>query len=361
MKSRPRAHPKPTHLELFAVPSAEEQLRFLQSVQRILTEGQFVSSYKYALLHALTDLAVLRGDDTGRPLTLSIREIVERMAELYWPQAVPFDGSTVLRQSTADPPALLEDLQAARAEQLGSLSDLSAAGARWRRILYRSTRNVGREPIPRLQRIGREELPFLYDRGPAGHITLKPGVAFCLRVFRGLITELVQSAWVRFIRRRNPELEPGPKDLSAFLFGTPRRASAELREELRELQRGRCFYCERPVRDGEVDHFIPWSLYPNDLPPNLVLTDTPCNVQKSDMLAAERHLERWSERLALRPAPAGISAADEDTRHPSILCRRIARWAYSAASNGGSLVWVSGTRLEPLGDEWRAFLAESSP
>lgn len=361
MKSRSRAHPQPTHLDLFAAPSAEEQLRFLQNVQRILTEGQFVSSYKYALLHALTDLAVLQGDDSGRPLMLSIREIVERMAELYWPQAAPFDGTTVLRQSTADPPALLEDLQAAREEQLGSLYDLSAAGARWRRILYRSTRNVGREPIPRLQRIGREELPFLYDRGPAGHITLKPGVAFCLRVFRGLITELVQSAWVRFIRRRNPELEPGPKDLSAFLFGTPRRASAEVREELWELQKGRCFYCERPVKDGEVDHFIPWSLYPNDLPPNLVLADPNCNLQKSDMLAAERHLERWNERVALHPALAGVTTTDEGSRDPSILCRRVARWAYSAASRGGSLVWVSGSRLEPLGDKWRVLLPESNP
>ncbi len=361
MKSRRRAHPQPTHLDLFAVPSAEEQLRFLQNVQRILTEGQFVSSYKYALLHALTDLAVLKGDDTGCPLTLSIREIVERMAELYWPQAAPFDGSTVLRQSTADPPALLEDLQAARAEQLGSLSDLSAAGTRWRQILYRSTRNVGREPIPRLQRIGRQELPFLYDRGPAGHITLRPGVAFCLRVFRGLITELVQSAWVRFIRRWNPELEPGPKDLSAFLFGTPRRASAELREELRELQKGRCFYCELPVREGEVDHFIPWSLYPNDLRPNLVLSDPNCNMQKSDMLAAERHLERWSERLALNPGSAGVTTTEEGSRDPSILSRRVARWAYAAASRGSSLVWLSGSRLEPLGDRWRMLLPESNP
>lgn len=240
-----------------AVPSAEEQLRFLQAVQRLLTEGQFVSSYKYALLHALTDLAVLKGDDTGRPLTLSMREIVERMAGTYWPQAAPFDGKNVLCQSTASAPALLEELHAARKARKVSFADLTTSGPYWAEVLSRGIKTVRREPIPRLQRIRREAVPFLYELRPAGHITLKPGVAFCLRSFRGLITEIVQSAWVRFVRRRNPRLETGPRDLSAFLFGSSRSPAAEIREELRELQKGQCFYCGRSAGSGEVDHFIP--------------------------------------------------------------------------------------------------------
>ena len=37
-------------------------------------------------------------------------------------------------------------------------------------------------------------------------------------------------------------------------------------EPLREMQHGRCFYCERVLPAAvAVDHFIPWSRYPSDL------------------------------------------------------------------------------------------------
>ena len=34
-------------------PTAETQIRFLERIQRILSEGQFTATYKFALLHAL--------------------------------------------------------------------------------------------------------------------------------------------------------------------------------------------------------------------------------------------------------------------------------------------------------------------
>ena len=71
-------------------PTASEQVDFLQKVQRILGEGSFVATYKYALLQALADLAVVRGDDLGGPLTLATREIAEAMIQLCWRQAAPF-------------------------------------------------------------------------------------------------------------------------------------------------------------------------------------------------------------------------------------------------------------------------------
>ena len=49
-------------------PTAEEQLKFLTNLQRLLAEGQFVATYKYALLLALADIAVESGDDSGNPL-----------------------------------------------------------------------------------------------------------------------------------------------------------------------------------------------------------------------------------------------------------------------------------------------------
>lgn len=37
-----------------------EQIRFLLNIQRLLTEGQFTATYKFALLSALADLSVER-------------------------------------------------------------------------------------------------------------------------------------------------------------------------------------------------------------------------------------------------------------------------------------------------------------
>jgi hypothetical protein len=41
------------------IPTPEEQVQFLRNIQRLLAEGLFVASYKFALVHALADLAVL--------------------------------------------------------------------------------------------------------------------------------------------------------------------------------------------------------------------------------------------------------------------------------------------------------------
>ena len=74
----------------YAIPSAREQLNFIQKLRRLLDEGGFVATYKYALLHAIADLCVTQGDDSGGPLTLSTRELADQFIRLYWRQAAPF-------------------------------------------------------------------------------------------------------------------------------------------------------------------------------------------------------------------------------------------------------------------------------
>src|SRR5713226_8184611 len=69
---------------LMPIPDPEEQLQFLFKVQRLLSEGLFVSTYKYALLLALADLAVERGDDTTESLSLDTRDLAEQFIGLYW-------------------------------------------------------------------------------------------------------------------------------------------------------------------------------------------------------------------------------------------------------------------------------------
>ncbi len=64
-------------------PTPEEQVLFLRNIQRLLMEGLFVASYKFALLHAIADLSVVKGDDSGAKLDLDVRDIAERFIELY--------------------------------------------------------------------------------------------------------------------------------------------------------------------------------------------------------------------------------------------------------------------------------------
>jgi hypothetical protein len=57
------------------IPAAEEQLKFITNIQRILDEGSFVATYKFALIMSLADYAVENGDDSGEPIQLTTRDI----------------------------------------------------------------------------------------------------------------------------------------------------------------------------------------------------------------------------------------------------------------------------------------------
>ena len=97
------------------IPAPEEQVRFLRNVQRLLAEGLFVATYKFALLHALADLAVLKGDDFGAPLELPTRDIAAKFVELYWRQSrlFPAGGAPsglILRQNAGRQAAIVSQI-----------------------------------------------------------------------------------------------------------------------------------------------------------------------------------------------------------------------------------------------------------
>ena len=71
-------------------PSPEEQVQFLLKVQRLLGEGLFSATYKYALLMALADLSVEVGVDSGSSLKIDAERIAEKFIEYYWRQTLPF-------------------------------------------------------------------------------------------------------------------------------------------------------------------------------------------------------------------------------------------------------------------------------
>jgi len=70
-------------------PTAHAQPTFLRSLRRLLDEGTFTATCKYALLHAIADLSVTKGDGSGEALTLSTRELADQSVD------VPGHGSCV--------------------------------------------------------------------------------------------------------------------------------------------------------------------------------------------------------------------------------------------------------------------------
>ncbi|SPA38428.1 HNH nuclease (fragment) [Cupriavidus taiwanensis] len=122
--------------------------------------------------------------------------------------------------------------------------------------------------------------------------------------------------------------------------------------ELRKLDGGHCFYCGHALNDADVDHFIPFSLYPRDLAHNFVLTHPLCNRSKSDTLAARPHLERWLERLEKRAddlSEIGITAgvvADKISTH------KVALWGYSNSSFSCGHAWLSPAKYEPVNESY---------
>jgi len=344
------------------IPTADEQVKFLRCIQRLLSEGMFVASYKYALLHALTDLAVIKGHESGAPLELQTREIAERFIDLYWRQTRPFmsreSAGEVLKQNTGRQAAIISRIAEAQDECGGSLARLKLNGPRWNALIREVDRVVCVMPLWKLQTVGSEQVDFLYDSVNSGtFITLKPGVAYCLRSFHRIIVDLVEGAWLNYVRKTNSGRAGTLTDLGSFLFGCDRAALTAYRDVLIDIQKDMCFYCHRPLhRKGEADHFIPWSKYPQDLGHNFVLAHASCNNRKSDYLAAEEHIGAWRDRNASLAGELSQRFDAIELPHDIQASIRVAEWAYAQTEKAGGQVWVRDRILKHLPPDWRRFL-----
>jgi len=336
-------------------PSAEAQLAFLAKLQRLFAEGDFAATYKFALLIALSDLAVEWARDDGAALALTNRQIADRFIHLYWRHASPYGTGRsdaeprVLVQNIGAQAAVLRDIQKFRASAGATTLNQARSSATFQRLVGDVARTVSAQPLNFLQNFGGSTDPFLYERSKGG-IVLKPGVAYCLRRFYPLIQQLARTHWVDHIKgnRRNRSILGGGDDLEDFLFGTSRQSLAIISAQLIRLEGRRCFYCGQPLHQPDVDHFVPFALYPRDVAHNFVLAHPACNRSKSDSLAARRHLEQWLERLVLRAsdldeigAAAGV-AASQTTAH------RVAAWGYANALAAGGRAWLKPSTYESL-------------
>ena len=355
-------------------PSPEAQLTFLSKLQRLLAEGDFTATYKFALLVSLADLAVEQGADDGSTLPLTTRQIGERFIHLYWRQALPYGTGQpraspgVLVQNNGTQAAVISAIANFRARVSISSPQAARVHPEFRALLTTVTNTVSAQPLKFMQNFGGGQDEFLFERAGAGLIRIKPGIGFCLRRFQPLIQQVARSHWIGHVKGnlRNRNILGAADDLETFLFETPRRSLNLLVDGLRKLDGKKCFYCGQNLTSMDadhsidVDHFIPFSQYPRDLAHNFVLAHSTCNRSKSDTLAAKPHLEHWLDRIdkhANDITEVGLSAglvADV------AVSSRIASWGYASAFQSAGRGWFSANRYEPVNDEYLQLFTPST-
>jgi len=300
---------------------------FGEKLLALVDYGSFTATYKYAVLLGLIDLCLEHAGNAGEaPTSLTTRQLAEKVVALYWPHSLPFaadDRAVVLRQNTSGQAEILTLIrrfhEATSGTSFATLTQArSLSPGRIARLVEDVEWKLIEMPLPRLQQLGATYDPFIYQIGwdtsvrrPAtrrpdfdNRILLVGDAGEHLIRLAGLLRPLIQRQWAAMVAKVNRELLEDSR-LEEFLFGATRVPLRALRDPLRELQDGRCFYCDGPLAKPEVDHFLPWSRYPDDGIENLVLADAPCNAAKRDFLASTDHVERWTARLSPQSDTSG--------------------------------------------------------
>lgn len=320
----------------------------------LLTRGRVTSTYKYAVLLALLDLCVEGVARGAAPSTLTTRQIAERLLLLYWPQVRPHPGaqpagSGVLLQSSTRHAA--ERSQARMLQRILEFQEHQKPGARLDQLLRRPAPPMERllrelewiaidKPLPRLQVLDGQVLPFLYTlswtRDEGGRpvqrglpvlqysafkrgdydntLRLLPDVAERLAALAPALRPLIQQLWADEVSRMNGLEQHSLRD---WLFEQSRISLEPVREPLWAAQDRRCFFCEQPVSvaRAHVDHLLAWSRCGEDALDNLVVADPECNSSKRDLLVGPEVLRRWRARP--EPLLDEIAAQADWVRQPA--------------------------------------------
>ena len=335
----------------------KQQLDFIAYIQRLLVEGEFSATYKFALLHALADMSIEKHlHDEHMALQITFEELVEKFVALYWHQASPFDeighnGAQLLLQNTNSKKQakIITTLHEAKLQNICSVSQLKKSH-QWKAISSSTLKTIKDGPLWLLQKLNGKEECFLYPhiKGQS-YITLNAGIASCFRRFYDLVVYLAKNAWLQKIQsiKHNQTLIGPQSQLNDFLFGFDRNALSKAKPVLIELQQGKCFYCQKPLNNKiDVDHFIPFTRYAHDLGHNFVAAHSTCNNNKRDFLAAQSHRERWEEQNLVIHSQHLTRELGDYFNCDTDKSRSVSDWAYQVAQANNAKLWVGVNEFE---------------
>ncbi|WP_165728784.1 S24 family peptidase [Pseudoalteromonas sp. 31A1] len=348
----------------------KQQLEFIAYIQRMLVEGEFTATYKYALLHAIADVCIeqpLQSEQSE--LKIDLATLTDKLIVLYWHHAVPFAPDKIgkdalLRQSNDTQSKVISLLYNCQQKNITHLQQLK------RSKYYKTTHSevlatLTKQPLWRLQKLSKQEVCFLYPHtNSKEYITLNAGIADCFRRFYDLVTYLAKSGWLQKIQSitHNQALIGPPSQLQKFLFGIDRSALTKAKPVLVELQSNTCFYCQKPMKDDvDVDHFIPFSRYTNDLGHNFVAAHRACNKSKSNFLAAQQHRERWqNQNLVVNSQIISdeLSAYFHCDADKSLA---VSNWAYQVAESSSAKLWLGKNSFEQAKPTAELFTLPNAP
>jgi 5-methylcytosine-specific restriction endonuclease McrA len=327
----------------------------VERLLRVIDEGSRSSTYKLALLLGLIDSLT----ELGPVNTIPTRIIAEKVTEIYYKQAETFylgDQAIELKQITSNKATVIEFVNKFLNENDSTLRNSlmksrKANPVGYEKLVDQVEDKFVRYPIPLLQKVGKQDLIFLYKidwqqetgirklrKSGLDRLSLLDGVAEILIRLGPMFRSLIEIHWVRDVAKMN-RLASTESELYGHLFGNERENFPDkMRKSLNELQSGKCFYCGYSINGkGEVDHFLPWSRKPNDSIENLVLADSKCNNSKSDFLVTRLILETWENRLKTQSSELRSIASESDWTSDLIKTRKIVCNIFNSVVEGTPL------------------------
>ncbi len=334
------------------VPTFDFQIKFLKYIQWLLESGSYTSTYKFALLMSLVSVAIESDSQCNKVLFIRYETLAEQFIKLYWNQALPYthdqdsssDNFGILYQNSGSQAVVITNIAALQTKQTNLNKAKMNHPNDWIEMRKAIAQTIHKNPAKFLQTPENFERTFLYhyDEKNKSGITLNYGIAYCLAHFSNIIFKLCQQYWTELVRnnKRNQHLFNQNTDLQEFLFSPSRQNLASLLPILTDIQDSHCFYCAKPLKkDMEIDHFIPWSKYPNDTAHNFVLADRGCNNVKRDYLADFPFFERWQLRNQNYHQDITSFAIEKGFTADLATSEKISRWAYNLAIENQDLVW----------------------
>ena len=328
----------------------QQQLDFIAYIQRMLVEGDFSATYKFALLHAIADVCVEQSLLSEQSeLVIELPTLADKLITLYWHHAMPFSSkhtgeSALLKQNTGAQSKVISVLFECQQNNIRNFRQLKQSP------FYKPTFNAAMAtlksgPLWRLQILAKQAECFLYPHtNSTQFITLNAGIASCFRRFYDLVVYLAKNAWLQKIQsiKHNQALIGPQSQLQEFLFGVDRTALTKAKPVLVELQSNTCFYCQKPMKnDVEVDHFIPFARYANDLGHNFVAAHSACNNNKRDFLAAQQHRERWQNQNLVVNGQIISNELSAYFHCDTDKSLAVSNWAYQVAQANSAKLWLA--------------------